>query len=127
MFTSKETADILGISKSTLLRYLKEKPDLEPSRKITGKISERDFFLEDLYKLTQYNHEKGAFQRQLCNIPDEGVDIGKLERKIFEYSIKIAKANPNRSQEIFDNISPIIKNNGELQRLLYNSCINEVK
>jgi len=110
MFTSQETANILEISKSTLLRYLKEQPKLlEPNRQITATADKREFGLDDLYAIAHYQKDKR---------PNQTFDQEYLENRIAIYGLSVAVTQPRRSSRIIKELTPIFDKNAQMKAVL---------
>jgi len=110
MFTSQETANILEISKSTLLRYLKEQANLlEPGRQITATTDKREFCLDDLYAVAHYQKDKR---------PNRNFDQDYLENRIAAYGLSVAVTQPRRSSAIIQELTPIFDKNVQMNTVL---------
>ena len=113
MFKTQEVANILGVSKSTLFRYLKEQPrGLTPQRKEMGGINARTYDLDDIFALamTQEKHFP----------EDQIVDKKALDYRTALYGLALAVTRQNRTSEILETINPILEEHGQLKKI-YNT------
>ena len=67
-YSTKQVARLVGIGRITLLRWLKLKPDLEPSRIRIGEIDARVWTDRDVERVRKYkeaNYRKGRGRKKV--------------------------------------------------------------
>lgn len=119
MFKAQEAANILGIGKSTLLRYYRNNPSIDPDR--IKSQNARRLTIDDIYRTYEHMQQLGTKgKREL----QRKIDKDTLDRRIVKYALSIAVTEKQRKSEIIDTINPMLRKSFDLETM-YRSYVRD--